>query len=52
MMPEVIRRILPKFGSSKINNLWGPRIPGMKQMLEKVGLLETCCMQWDFCSES
>jgi hypothetical protein len=45
---ELIRRILPlKVGG----NLWGPRLPGMSQMIKDFGLLETCCLQWRFCSE-
>ena len=35
------------FNSSK--PLWGPRIPGLRQIRSALPLLETCALQWDMC---
>jgi hypothetical protein len=51
LIPEMIKRVSPKFHSGRINNLWGPRIPGMSKILNNLGLLETCCIQWRFCTD-
>lgn len=33
-------------------NVWGPRIPGIRGMLEELDLLEVCALQWRTCVES
>ena len=50
---EFIRRCLPLWLRSKnIKNLWGPRFPGMQEMLREMGVLSVCCLQWRFCTEA
>ncbi|MEN1681783.1 MAG: sulfotransferase [Planctomycetota bacterium] len=33
-------------------NVWGPRIPGIRGMLTELDLLEVCALQWRTCVES
>lgn len=47
---EFINRFLPKTGKGP-NVMWGPRLPGMKQILKESGLIEICAMQWRNCVE-
>lgn len=50
---EFTRRFLggisPK--SDKQKGLWGPRLPGMSEMVRDLNLLEVACLQWRFCVE-
>lgn len=49
---EFLRRALaPHLGGAVGPAVWGPRLPGMDQMLRDLGLLETCAMQWRMCVE-
>jgi len=49
---EFLRRALaPRLGGAVGPAVWGPRLPGMDQMLRDMGLLETCAMQWRMCVE-
>lgn len=49
---EILRRSIPKFMSKTVGrNLWGPRLPGMQQMLSEIDLLEVCALQWRMCVE-
>jgi hypothetical protein len=49
---EFLRRALaPVVGGAVGPAVWGPRLPGMDQMLRDMGLLETCAMQWRMCVE-
>lgn len=50
---EVVRRFAPeslrKFVGS---NVWGPRIPGIREFLGELELLEVCALQWRTCVEA
>ncbi len=49
---EVIRRSMPKpFKGLVGTNIWGPRLPGMRGMLNELPLMEICAMQWRACVE-
>lgn len=48
ILPEILKRALPD-ALMKSENLWGPRLHGLKDMVEHLGMLESCCMQWRFC---
>ena len=50
MFPEIIKRIVPEALLSS-NNLWGPRLPGFKEVVNNLGLFEASCMQWRFCHD-
>lgn len=45
---DLVRRQI--FGSDSV--LWGPRIPGLKEIRSAYSLLETCAIQWEFCTRS
>jgi hypothetical protein len=47
---ELLKRLVPK-GLRKRRALWGPRLPGMKQWVDDVELLELCAFQWKTCVE-
>lgn len=50
---EAIRRFAP-WPLSKIvgRNVWGPRIPGIRNMLKELELIEVCALQWRTCVEA
>lgn len=49
---EVLRRVAPRSLTGAIGqNLWGPRLPGMRGMLRDLELLEVCALQWRTCVE-
>jgi len=49
---EVIRRVMPDpLRGLAGRNLWGPRVPGMRGMLNEMPLLEVCAHQWRACVE-
>jgi len=49
---EIVRRSAPKFMRGAVGrNVWGPRLPGIQQMLKEIDLLDICAMQWRMCTE-
>lgn len=49
---EILRRFAPAILKPYLGqNHWGPRLPGMEQMVRDVGLMGVCCMQWRMCVE-
>jgi hypothetical protein len=49
---EFLRRIAPASLRGAVgNNLWGPRVPGMQEMVSQFDLLEVCAIQWRTCVE-
>lgn len=49
---EFLSRSLGSKGSRLIGPaLWGPRLPGMSEMVRDLELLEVCAMQWRMCVE-
>jgi len=50
---ELVRRCLPSVlrGGDTVN-LWGPRYPGIRDMVKELGVLPVCCLQWRFCVEA
>lgn len=50
---EAVRRFAP-WPLSKLvgQNVWGPRIPGIRKLLKELDLLEVCALQWRMCVES
>ncbi len=49
---ELLRRVMGKWMPGKKKSVWGPRLPGINQMVNDLDLLEVCAMQWRFCIES
>lgn len=50
---DLIRRALPKSLAPVVGpRLWGPRIPGLEQMVREMPLLEVCALQWRMCVEA
>ena len=50
---EALRRFAPWPLTKLVGpNLWGPRIPGMREMLKELDLLEVCALQWRTCVEA
>ena len=37
--------------TSKSIGVWGPRLPGLEEMVRDLDLLEVACLQWRFCVE-
>jgi hypothetical protein len=37
--------------SGKPMGVWGPRLPGLEEMVRDLDLLEVACLQWRFCVE-
>lgn len=49
---ELARRVLPdRFGDALGRPEWGPRLPGMQQLLRDLDLLEVSCLQWRMCAD-
>lgn len=38
-------------GANKSVGVWGPRLPGLEEMVRDLDLLEVACLQWRFCVE-
>ncbi|MDC0936290.1 sulfotransferase [Pirellulales bacterium] len=50
---EAVRRFAPRSLTGAIGqNMWGPRLPGMRAMLRDLELLEVCALQWRTCVEA
>ena len=50
---EAMRRVAPRPLTGAIGqNMWGPRLPGMRGMLRDLQLLEVCTLQWRTCVEA
>jgi hypothetical protein len=50
---ELFRRVLAGRGSRLAKPpLWGPRLPGMDDLVRDLDLLEVCALQWRWCVES
>lgn len=50
---EVARRLLPRALRPLMGPaLLGPRLPGMSRMVQEMGVLEVCCLQWRACVEA
>ncbi|QZH74928.1 MAG: sulfotransferase [Erythrobacter sp.] len=47
---EFISRVIPRSGDSP-RTLWGPRLPGLRQMVNEMDLIEVAGMQWRTCVE-
>jgi hypothetical protein len=47
-MPELVGR----FRARGTPRPWGPRLPGLSEMLRDLPLLEVCALQWRWCVES
>jgi hypothetical protein len=46
-LQELLRRGSPKWLTSVVGrNIWGPRIPGIQQLLKDMSLEEVCALQW------
>ena len=44
---ELLRRFAPAPLTKLVGkNVWGPRIPGIRQLLQELDLLEVCALQW------
>lgn len=49
---EAMRRVFPHPLRRVVGqNLWGPRLPGMQEMVKELDLLEVCAIQWRMCVE-
>jgi hypothetical protein len=52
-LPEIFRRFAPHSLRWLVGrNVWGPRLPGMRQMLRELDLLEIGALQWRMCVEA
>ncbi|QDS97525.1 sulfotransferase family protein [Adhaeretor mobilis] len=50
---EVLRRLAPRPLTKVVGkNLWGPRLPGLRGMVEELDLLEVAAQQWRACVEA
>lgn len=50
---DLIRRALPGAMAPVVGaRLWGPRIPGLDQLVRELDLLEVCALQWRMCVEA
>jgi hypothetical protein len=50
---DLIRRALPRSVAPVVGpRLWGPRIPGLEQLVHDLPLLEVCALQWRTCVEA
>jgi hypothetical protein len=49
-LPEFIARLVPR-QAGKPRSLWGPRLPGLRQMVRELDLLEVAALQWRACVE-
>lgn len=50
---EVLLRVVKrKGGSGRMQNIWGPRIPGIQQMLGELDAIDIASLQWRMCVEA
>lgn len=50
---EVARRMAPRRkGSGRPAGVWGPRLPGLDELVRDLDLIEVCCLQWRMCVEA
>ena len=50
---EVVYRLAPKRMARALGqNVWGPRIPGIKGLLRDLEILDVCALQWRMCVET
>lgn len=50
---EAMRRFAPWPLSKLVGpNVWGPRIPGIREMMKELELIEVCALQWRSCVEA
>lgn len=50
---EFVRRTAPRPLAGLVRQpVWGPRLPGMDELLKELKLLEVCALQWRTCVES
>lgn len=50
---EAVRRFVPWPLTKLVGpNVWGPRIPGIREMLKELELIEVCALQWRTCVEA
>lgn len=50
---EALRRFAPWPLTKLVGpNVWGPRIPGIREMLKELELIEVCALQWRTCVEA
>lgn len=47
---ELLRRFIPRRGKGP-RTMWGPRLPGMKNMVQDMDIIEVAAMQWRQCVE-
>jgi hypothetical protein len=47
---EFAKRIFPN--SMAGVRVWGPRLPGIEQLVRELGVLPACCLQWRMCVEA
>lgn len=47
---EFVARVIPR-PEGVPRTLWGPRLPGMRDLVRDLGLLEVAALQWRFCVE-
>jgi hypothetical protein len=46
-LTELVRRGAPKCLSGVVGpSMWGPRVPGIQQLLKDLSLVEVCALQW------
>lgn len=52
-LTELLRRTLPTGLAPVVGQrTWGPRIPGLEQLLRDLDLIEVCALQWRMCVEA
>jgi len=50
---ELLRRALPRSMAPVVGpRIWGPRIPGLEQLVRELKLIEVCALQWRTCVEA
>lgn len=49
-LPEMLARLMPD-GWRRRRVPWGPRLPGMSQLIDDLDILELCALQWRMCVE-
>ena len=50
---EIMRRLAPAPLKGLVGqNIWGPRLPGIRGMLKEMETLEIACLQWRMCVET
>ncbi len=50
--PEIMRRLAPERLRAFLgHNVWGPRIPGVRELMRELNALEVAALQWRMCVE-